>query len=155
MRRLLLAMILTLLLPTLASAQGWYFEVISPVDSTVANVGPYNSLNGCNDWQGSACYLHPAACSSDPTPYNCRIIGNGFAYPASWAYPPTFTITPCGACYQLANAPAGSVTKDAPQGRYGLVYPDGGGVDLKGCNTYKAATDLKGSRCFFVGDTGE
>lgn len=150
--------------PAPVTANGnWYFEVISPNGGAIANIGPYNDILGCNDWQGSACYLHPNTCQDDPTTFNCRIIGDGFAYPKGWAYPPTgkpgtglgSLITPCGACYTPKNAPTGSKTLSVNTGQYGLVYPSTGGVKLETCGNYDKAAQMKGSRCFYVGQNAD
>ena len=138
---------------------GWFFMVISPYGGQVVNIGPYNSELGCNDWQGSACYEFSPGCP------DCHHIGNGFAYPKGWPYPPDeppgsgagSLITPCGSCYTSQHFPVDSVTlrASADWHSYGLVYPAAGGVELLGCGKYKQSTEVKGSRCFFIGDTGE
>jgi hypothetical protein len=57
---------------------GWYYTVESPYGGTPLVVGPYDSQATCRDWLGSALFMHPSACHTDPNPYNCRIIGVGY-----------------------------------------------------------------------------
>ncbi|MGA2409866.1 MAG: hypothetical protein ABSG46_05685 [Candidatus Binataceae bacterium] len=70
--------------------KGWYFPVTPPPgDGAQFYVGPYHSLYGCRDMFGSAIYHHPFAChvTGPNPPSNCRITGNGFAYPYDYPFP--------------------------------------------------------------------
>lgn len=72
---------------------GWYWGVqYPPVTGSVLWVGPYPNDADCADMYGSAIYAHPWACHLDCTTAgscaeNCKIVGNGFAYPKAWPYP--------------------------------------------------------------------
>lgn len=74
---------------TTLAPEAWYWGAYSPDRTKRIWVGPYGSLLGCRDMLGSATYAHPYAChvAGPHPPSNCKIIGNGFAYPAHWGFP--------------------------------------------------------------------
>ncbi len=135
---------------------GWFFSITPPNGGQTFDVGPYNSLYGCRDWLGSALYLHPTTCHNHPNDYNCRIIGNGYAYPQGFPYPvPADEQIPSGDCFE-SNQPG------LGQGNYYFFYSNIGGSVVGGarsnrkCNKSRRNTlGETGSGCFFVGDTGE
>jgi len=122
---------------------GWYFTVSPPAgDGPMFNVGPWpNTVLGhaqCNDTLGSALQSHPFAChqTGPNPPANCRNLGNGFAYPANYPYPPTVPIVSNQGCVLLPRNKA----TDLPQGLYALVYtPNGSYAAKKGDGRYEAA----------------
>lgn len=70
--------------------QYWYWPVTPPAaGAETIYVGPYPNRWDCQDMFGSAIYAHPWAChlGLKPASIACRIIGNGFAYPADYPFP--------------------------------------------------------------------
>ena len=142
-----------------SSAQGsWYYSVTPPLGGPSFVVGYYNSARGCADWLGSAMYLHPSACHNHPTANNCRIIGNGYAYPENWPFP-TANIT-SGTCFSGEHA----VSKN----RWWFFWYDStGGSTVGGTSGEGKCEALRqkylssnrpgeaGSACFFIGNTYE
>ena len=137
---------------------GWFYTVTPPSAGPAFVVGSFNSEFGCKDWLGSAMYLHPQACHSHPTNYNCRIIGNGYAYPTHWPFP-TDNIT-SGTCFNNNNRTSTN--------RYWFFWYDAnGGTKVGGMSSGGRCEALRqkylrsnrpgeaGSGCFFVGNTGE
>ena len=121
-------------------------------------VGTYNSEYGCKDWLGSAIYLHPWACHIHPTNYNCRIIGNGYAFAANWPFP-TEDIT-SGTCFNNSG--------HASSNRYWFYWYNslggskvGGTADAGSCEALRKKylrsnrPGEAGNGCFFVGNTYE
>jgi hypothetical protein len=150
--------ILLLTVSTHAGTNDWFYRITPPNGAAAFDVGPYNSEYGCKDWLGSALYLHPDACHDHPSDHNCRIIGNGFAYPAGFPYPvPPDKQIPSGTCFE----------SDQPgmrEGYYFFSYSDRGpfAVAVGPFGSQKCDSELAGwkqgragSGCFFVGDTRE
>jgi len=100
-------------------------------------IGPYDDLAGCRDMLGSAIFAHPWACHTDPSGFNCRNIGNGFAYPKSYPYPLTPDLYLTGPdCVRSAD-PSLRLKKSW----YFLYYTiDGGGVEA--CKEYKTYKEV-------------
>lgn len=152
-RRALVASALLLLaacatISSLRGNKGWYWTATSPNGGEPAVIGPYNSEYGCKDWLGSALFLHGPLCHDHPNDANCAPIGNGYAYVVGTPYPAPRQI-PSATCFQCAG------NCKVPSGYKGLVYPASGSVQVVGCGKFKKSTEMKGSGCFFVGDTGE
>jgi hypothetical protein len=86
---------------------------------------------------GSAIFAHPWACHTDPSGFNCRNIGNGFAYPKSYPYPLTPDLYLTGPdCVKSAD-PSLRLKKSW----YFLYYTiDGGGVEA--CKEYKTYKEV-------------
>jgi hypothetical protein len=100
--------------------QGWYFK-ISPPHGPAFDVGPYQTQSACADMLGSALYAHPWGCHLGGK--DCSIIGNGFAYPASYPYPvPADKQIPGSACFEAdaQHLPDGGTA--LPRGWYFLYY---------------------------------
>lgn len=123
--------------------------------SSSVEVGPYKTLYGCRDWLGSALYLHPRKCHIHPTSKNCRIIGNGYSYPAGTPYPP-ITQLPSGDCTEVD-------TPIPPNGYAYLRYHFldeveivGGTWGRKKCERIRSldasSGGVVGSGCFFQGN---
>lgn len=68
-------------------AGGWYFDVIPPSGGAKIPVGPYRSYYDACDTFGSALFYHPFACHLYPSKFNCRALGNGFAFPHDIPFP--------------------------------------------------------------------
>jgi hypothetical protein len=68
-------------------AGGWYFDVIPPNGGAKIPVGPYTSYYDACDTFGSALFYHPFACHLYPSKFNCRALGNGFAFPHDIPFP--------------------------------------------------------------------
>jgi len=119
--------------PAVAFAQpGWFFS-ITPPSGPEFLVGPYSDHWDCNDMLGSALYSHPFACHTDPSNFNCRITGNGFAYPKDFPYPvPANEIIPSLGCFKSKT----TRTYVKP-GWYFLFYTPAGG-SLERCGEYRA-----------------
>jgi hypothetical protein len=140
-------------------AQGsWYYTVTPPSAGPSFVVGYYNSELGCKDWLGSAIYLHPKVCHNHPTGYNCRVIGNGYAYPNHWPFPAADITS--GTCFN-----SGTHTS---KNRYWFYWYDsnggtkaGGTSDGGHCEAVRQQylrsnrPGEAGSGCFFIGNTGE
>ena len=140
--------------PSPARAGRWFYDITPPLGGQTFDVGPYNSEYGCKDWCGSAFFLHPAACHTHPSDYNCRNIGNGYAYPKGFPYPvPHDQEIPSNCCFR-SNQPG------MPQGYYFFLYTSAGG-SAERCTHHviKKARSIPnaelGNGCFFVGDTRE
>jgi hypothetical protein len=143
---------------TYAGTDDWFYRITPPNGAAAFDVGPYNSEYGCKDWLGSALFLHPSSCHDHPSDHNCRVIGNGFAYPAGFPYPvPLEKQIPSGTCFE-SQAPG------FPQGYYFFSYSDRpasaaaiGPFSLQKCNSVHAGwtRGRAGSGCFFIGDTRE
>lgn len=122
--------------------QYWYWTVIPPAAAAeTIYVGPYPSRWDCRDMLGSAIYAHPWAChiGLKPTAVTCRIIGNGFAYPADYPYPvpPDMYIT--GQDCVESDDPG--LRRKA--GWYFLYYTvDGGGIEACKDKEYKRFKEL-------------
>src|ERR1700722_10021015 len=107
MRFVTVALLLTLLGATAQPSQagGWYFSITPPHGQTF-DVGPYASHWDCNDMCGSALYSHPFACHFTGLPHDCRIIGNGFAYPKGFPFPVAAgEEIPSNGCFWLNEPP--------------------------------------------------
>lgn len=136
----------------------WFYTVTPPLGGPPFVVGYYDSDRGCADWLGSAMYLHPSACHNHPTSHNCRIIGDGYAYPKGWPFP-TDDIT-SGACVSSGHSTSTN--------RYWFYwYNSIGGSTVGGTRDASQCEALRrqylssnrpgdaGTTCFFVGSTGE
>ena len=149
---------LVLTVPTYAGTNDWFYRITPPNGAAAFDVGPYNSEFGCKDWLGSALFLHPNECHDHPSDYNCRIIGNGFAYPAGFPYPvPQDKQIPSGTCVE-SNA------RGMRQGYYFFWYSDRspfaaavGPFGEQECESVLAGwtQGRAGTGCFYVGDTRE
>lgn len=118
----------------------WYWTATPPASGAQPiYVGPYPNLWDCRDMLGSALYSHPFAChiTGPNPPSNCRITGNGFAYPKDYPFP-----VPS----DMMIASADCVASDDPAlrlkaGWYFLYYTvNGGGV--ASCKEYKEYKEL-------------
>lgn len=126
------------------SKEGWYFPVVPPSgDGTIFYVGPYHTIAGCQDMYGSAIYYHPFAChlTGPHPPSNCRILGNGFAYPRDYPYPVPSNdvivgVADGGGCVKRTIA-----ADDPKQGWYFLFYTHNSSTLVK-CKDYKADSKL-------------
>jgi hypothetical protein len=162
--RIRLAVVVLLLALISATAQpsqagGWFFSITPPHGQTY-DVGPYKNHYQCNDMDGSALYSHPFACHLTGLPKDCRIIGNGFAYPKGTAFPvPLKEVIPSRDGCFLSNQPG------LPRGKYFFFYTNTGG-SVEECADFgyfnnlaktipgdKIATTRKncGGPCFTVG----
>ena len=125
--------------PPLPSREGWYFTVTPPTgDGPAFNVGPWPTQGQCQDTLGSAIYHHPLAChiTGPHPPVNCRILGNGFAYPEAWPFPPVQQIVSPQGCFSAPRDKA----MDLPAGNYFLFYGPGSSQAMReGGGRYKAA----------------
>jgi hypothetical protein len=103
-------------------------------------IGPYTSLAWCRDTLGSELYSHPLAChvTGPNPPANCRILGNGAAYPRDY---------PADA-YKTANGPLQIPTSDCTAfpakqpfglrwGPYFLYYDATGGASVHPASQFK------------------
>src|SRR5713226_4240696 len=101
----IITLIFVMMLVTVPAHAGRWFFSMTPPHGQTFNVGPYPSHADCNNMLGSAHFRHPFACHIDPSDFNCRIIGNGFAYPKSYPFPvPKDMVIPGGDCFE-SNEP--------------------------------------------------
>lgn len=140
-------------MPALVLAS-WIFTVTAIDGTQAVTVGPYKTVGGCRDWLGSALYLHPFKCHLHPTEHNCRIIGNGYAYPEGWPYPSPVTL-PSIDCTESSDpvAPNGfGYFSYSPSG----VHIEGGKWGKYGCGRRRKTAAMRGavvgSGCFFQGN---
>lgn len=159
-----LVFVAVLLVIVSASAQlswargSWYYTVTPPLGGPTFIVGNYNSEYGCKDWLGSAMYSHPGACYYHPSANNCRITGNGYAYPEHWPFPTANIMS--GTCFNSV--------RPMSQNRWWFFWYDskGGSVigGTSGGNSCEAMRQKylrsnrpgdPGSGCFFMGNTRE
>lgn len=118
----------------------WYWTATPPASGAQPiYIGPYPNLWDCRDMLGSALYAHPFACHLDGPnpPSNCRIIGNGFAYPKGYPYPvPSDMMIPSADCVESDDP-----SLKLKAGWYFLYYTvSGGGVAT--CNEYKKYKEM-------------
>lgn len=78
----------------------WGFTVAPPFGGASFDVGDWGSLAECRDMKGSFENAHPFACHTRPSNFNCRVTGNGQAYPRDVVYPrpqgyPAVVISDC------------------------------------------------------------
>lgn len=69
--------------------QAWYIRITpNPPNGPSFLIGPWWDYAVAADLDGSMLYGHPFAChnTGPHPPSNCRIMGNGMAYPANWAW---------------------------------------------------------------------
>jgi hypothetical protein len=131
MRFVNLALLLTLMGATAQPSQagGWYFSITPPHGQTF-DVGPYASHWDCNDMCGSALYSHPFACHFTGLPHDCRIIGNGFAYPKGFPFPvPAGEEIPSNGCFWSNEPPLRS-------GNYFFFYTNTTG-SIEECSKFR------------------
>ena len=97
-------------------------------------VGPYWTQRNCQDTFGSAIFNHPIACHLTGKAADCINLGNGFAYPKGYIYPPVPSLTPADdqGCKHL---PVEGVNWHA-QGLY-FIYYKAGGSGIAACSQYK------------------
>lgn len=152
----LLALVWATMRPSPCRA-GWFYSITPPMGGQTFDVGPYNSEFGCKDWLGSALFLHPEECHEHPNDFNCRIIGNGFAYPVGFAFPvPAGAQIPSGTCFESSEP-------GMRQGRYFFLYTKSGGSAERWTRKNRklargmvaAGVAEIGTGKFFVGDTRE
>jgi hypothetical protein len=137
---------------------GWSYKITPPLAGPAFEVGYFNSEYGCKDWEGSAIFLHPSTCHNHPSDYNCRIIGNGYAYPIHWPFP-TDAIT-FGSCINGSHPTS--------KNRYWFFWYDSHGGTMEGGTNGAGRCEAMrqkylhsnrpgeaGSGCFFVGNTLE
>lgn len=105
---------------------GYYIQLQPQVNGPIGLVGPWCSLAAARDVLGSALYSHPFIChiTGPHPPANCRITGNGFAYPAGTPYPPPHQI-PSSDVVQLPLA-----GNPDQHGWMGLYYANDGTVTV-------------------------
>ncbi|MBE3604119.1 hypothetical protein IMX07_10840 [bacterium] len=130
---------------TTLAPERWYWGAYSPDRTKEIWVGPYGSLANCRDMLGSATYAHPFACHVDGPnpPSNCRIIGNGFAYPAHWGFPvPADRMMVSYDCVKLPRAGANA----RRWGWYFLSGANSSDVELKMCVDGNYRKALKAAR---------
>jgi hypothetical protein len=108
-----------------AAPMAWYLPLQPAVNGPTTYVGPYNSYAVAADILGSMLYSHPFQCHLTGKPSDCRITGNGMAYPRGTPFPPVHQI-PGSAPVRLA---VGSVPTIKP-GNYGLFYATDGTVTV-------------------------
>lgn len=118
----------------------WYWTATPPANgASPIFIGPYGTLMGCRDMLGSALYSHPFAChlTGPHPPANCRITGNGFAYPKNYPYPvPSDMYIPSVDCIE-SDDPSLRLRR----GWYFLYYTvNGGGVAV--CREYRKYREL-------------
>ena len=112
-----IAVLLLLVSASIAHA-GWFFMITPPNGGPSFPVGPYKDDAACADTLGSAIYSHPYACHLHPSAKNCRITGDGFAYPKGFPYPVSADEQiPGGACFEEE-----SESYNLPRGWYFLFY---------------------------------
>ena len=111
---------------------GWFFTITPPNSGAAFPVGPYSDLATCLDTLGSALYSHPYACHLHPSNRNCRITGDGFAYPKGFPYPVSADEQiPNGSCFE-----DNSGRYDLRRGWYYLFYTATGG-SVEKCSSFK------------------
>jgi hypothetical protein len=132
-KQAILTVTLLLLLGASAADAGWYFTINPPNGGLPFLVGPYNNYSDAADTLGSALFASPWACHLQWSKYNCRIIGNGFAYPGDFPYPvPGDEVIPSP---NLTRASKGSYS--LAKGWYFLFYTAIGG-SIEKCSELKA-----------------
>jgi hypothetical protein len=133
-----IATVLLLLLfnASVANAR-WFFTITPPNGGASFPVGPYKTVSQCLDTLGSAAFSHPFACHLQWSKQNCRIIGNGFAYPEDYPYPvpPDEVMTSVG-CYE-----DNSGSYELRRGWYFFFYTAIGG-SVEKCSQLKGAEEL-------------
>jgi hypothetical protein len=118
----------------------WFWTATPPASgASPIYIGPYETLLGCRDMLGSAWYSHPFAChlTGPNPPSNCRVTGNGFAYPKDYPHPvPSDMYIPSLDCVKSSDP-----TLRLKLGWYFLYYTvNGGGV--ASCKEYKQYKEL-------------
>ena len=133
----ILAVTLLLLFRASAVHAGYFFYIDPPNGGPSIPVGPYKSYGDCADTLGSALYSHPFACHLHWSPNNCRIIGNGFAYPSDFPYPvPPDLLIPVNEVFNQKKGP-----NDLKKGWYFLFYTATGG-SIEKCSQLKKFEEL-------------
>ncbi len=133
----ILTVTLLLLLGASVADAGYFFSITPPNGGPSFPVGPYKSYGAAADTLGSALYSHPFACHLHWSPYNCRTIGNGFAYPEDFPYPvPPDQQIPINAVYE-----DNSQLNNLKIGWYFFFYTATGG-SVEKCSSLKEFQEL-------------
>jgi hypothetical protein len=123
---------LLLLIGASVAHAGWFFTITPPNGGPSFLVGPYKNYSQAADTLGSALFSHPFACHLHWSVHNCRITGNGFAYPKDFPYPVPPDLVIPGATLVEDN----TRSYDLPKGWYFLFYTATGG-SVEKCSSLK------------------
>jgi len=152
--------------PPACASDNCFITIVPPNGEPSFKVGPWTdneTWSHCADWWGSFLWLHPASCFYGG---NCRVIGDGLAYPDH--YPCVYGVPGCENDAQEIPIAAGVDTSYPPlkDGFYYLSYEAGNvgaigpwksadQLNSAGCNDSLHGEQRKGnmvgSRCFCIG----